>query len=64
MIDLKFIEFYVRSIYDKSIEEYFHVTKSTVSNWRKRGMPKKYILTFSDTEGNNLYNLFEKIYPK
>lgn len=32
------------------IEEYFHVERSTVSNWRKRGMPKRYLLTFIDLE--------------
>jgi hypothetical protein len=65
MIDLKFIEFYVRSIYDKSIEEYYHVERSTVSNWRKRSMPTRYLLTFIDKEKtDNIFDLFEKIYPK
>ena len=63
MIDLKFIEFYIRSLYDKSIEQYFHVQKSTVSNWRKRGMPNRYILTFIDLENSDdIYELFKKIY--
>lgn len=63
MIDLKFIEFYVRSMCDKSIEQYFHVNKSTVSNWRKRGMPNRYILTFIDIEkSDNIFELFKKIY--
>jgi hypothetical protein len=63
MIDLKFIEFYIRSLYDKSIEQYFHVQKSTVSNWRKRGMPKRYLLTFIDLEkSDDIYELFKKIY--
>ncbi len=65
MIDLKFIEFYVRSQYDKSIEEYFHVERSTVSNWRKRDTPKRYILTFIDREGSdNIFELFGRIYSK
>ena len=64
MIDLKFIEFYIRSVYNKSIEEYFHVERSTVSNWRNRsGMPKRYLLTFIDMEkSDNIYELFNKIY--
>ena len=63
MIDLKFIEFYIRSLYDKSIEQYFHVQKSTVSNWRKRGMPNRYILTFIDLEkSDDIYELYKKIY--
>ena len=65
MIDLKFIQFYVKSIYDKSIEEYFHVEKSTVSNWRKRGMPKRYLSVFIDIEkSDDIYELFHRIYPK
>lgn len=64
MIDLKFIQFYVESIYNKSIEEYFHVERSTVSNWRHRsGMPKRYLLTFIDMEkSDNIFELFERIY--
>lgn len=65
MIDLKFIQFYVESLYNKSIEDYFHVKRSTVSNWRKRGMPKRYLLIFIDVEkSDNIYELFERIYPK
>jgi hypothetical protein len=38
MIDLKFIQFFISVKYQKSIEEYYNVQKSTVSNWRNRGM--------------------------
>lgn len=63
MIDLKFIEFYVRSIYDKSLEEYYHVKRPAVSNWRKRGVPSKYILIFIDNEKtSNITELFNRIY--
>lgn len=66
MIDLKFIEFYARSMYNKSVEEYFHVERSTVSNWRNRsGMPKRYLLTFIDMEkSDDIHELFNRIYPK
>jgi len=65
MIDIKFIQFYVESIHNKSIEEYFHVERSTVSNWKKRGMPKRYLLTFIDMEkSNDIFELFERIYLK
>jgi hypothetical protein len=64
-IDLKFIQFYIKSTYGKSLEEYYFVQKSTVSGWRVRGLPKKYIKIFIESEGSdNIYNLFEKIYPK
>ena len=63
MIDMKFIEFYTRSLYNKSIEEYYHVKRPTVSNWRKRGIPKKYVYVFIDNEkSDNIYELFKKIY--
>lgn len=63
MLDLKFIEFYTRSIYNKSIEEYFYVKRSTVSNWRKRGMPKRYISIFIDIEKtDDIFKLFGRIY--
>jgi hypothetical protein len=63
MIDLKFIQFFISVKYNKTIEEYFIVQKSTVSNWRKRGIPKKYVSIFIDREGNkNIYELFQLIY--
>lgn len=65
MIDLKFISFYIKSLYNKSTEEYFHVEKSTVSNWKRRGMPKRYLLTFIDMEkSDDIFELFKRIYPK
>ena len=63
MIDLRFIEFYVRGVYDKSDEEYYHVKRPTVSNWRKRGIPKKYVSIFIDTEkSSEIIELFKRIY--
>ena len=63
MIDIKFIQFYVESIHNKSIEDYFHVQRSTVSNWKKRGMPKRYLLTFIDLEkSDDIFDLFIRIY--
>ncbi len=63
MIDLKFIQFFISVKYNKTIDEYFIVQSSTVSNWRKRGIPKKYISIFIDREGNkNIYELFKILY--
>jgi hypothetical protein len=63
MIDFKFIEFYVRGIYDKSVEEYYHVKRPTVSNWRKRGLPKKYLNIFTDNEkSSDMVELLKRIY--
>ena len=56
-IDIKFIQFFVRSIYNKGLEEYYQVQKSTVSGWRSRGIPKKYIKIFTEKEkSENIYN--------
>jgi len=63
MIDLKFIQFFISVKYQKSIEEYYSVQSSTVSNWRKRGIPNKYISIFTDREkSENIYELFKLIY--
>lgn len=65
MIDIKFIKFYIRILYDESLEDYFHVQKSTVSTWKKRGTPIKYIKMFSQREkSEDIYILFERLYPK
>jgi hypothetical protein len=64
-MDIKFIQFYLLCKYNKSIESYFFVSKSTVSNWRKRGIPIKYLNIFKSIEkSNDIHILFEKIYPK
>lgn len=64
MIDLKFIQFYINSMYNKSVEEYFHVKRSTVSNWRNKKMPDRYFKIFIDMEkSSNIKELFDRIYP-
>ena len=64
-IDLNFIKFYVNTLHNKSIEDYFHVNRTTVSNWKNRGMPIRYLKTFIDLEkSDNIQELFERIYPK
>lgn len=52
-LDMKFIQFYISAKCNKNMEDYFHVQKSTVSNWRKRGFPEKYIDIFIDREGSS-----------
>jgi len=34
MIDIDFIEFYVKKKYSQKLDEYFNVTKSVASKWR------------------------------
>jgi len=63
MIDLKFIQFFISVKYGKTIEDYYVVQSSTVSNWRKRGIPSKYISIFIDREkSDSVYDLFKIIY--
>lgn len=63
-IDLKFITFYLKSLYNKNVYEYFNVQKSTISNWKKRGVPHKYVSFFTkNEESEDIYVLFKKIYP-
>ena len=50
MIDINFIKFFIRTKYDLSVEEYYNVQKSTVSGWKKRNIPKKYIDNFIHRE--------------
>lgn len=64
-LDIFFIEFYIKNYLHQKTEEYFDVNKSVVSNWRKNGCPKRRIQEFIYRERtDNIYELFEKIYPK
>jgi hypothetical protein len=65
VIDLNFIKFYVESFHKKTLESYYNIDKSAISNWKKRRFPKKRLNEFILREGSdNIYFLFEKIYPK
>ena len=65
MIDLNFIEFYVKVQYNQKLHEYYFVNKSVISNWRTRGIPEKRLKEFAYREKtDDIHELFEKIYPK
>jgi hypothetical protein len=62
-IDVHFIEFYISKKYGKKLEEYYGVTKSVVSNWRKLSFPEKRLHEFVYREGTeDIIELIKKIY--
>ncbi len=63
MIDVYFIEFYIFKKYGQKLEEYYGVTKSVVSNWRKLSFPEKRLHEFvykEDTQ--DVVELIKRIY--
>jgi hypothetical protein len=63
MIDIEFIEFYIKKKYNIKLEEYFNVNKSVASKWRNISFPQKRLHEFTHREcSNNIIDLFLKIY--
>ena len=63
MIDIIFIEFYLRKKYSQRTEEYFGVTSKIASHWRNKSFPEKRIHEFCYREGSsNILELFSFIY--
>jgi len=64
-MDILFIEFYIKKIYNKSLKEYFNVSSPVVSRWRKKSLPGNRLKEFFQKEETiDYYVLFERIYPK
>ena len=64
-MDIKFIEFYIKVFKNSTLEKYFDVTSSVASSWRRNSFPKKRLNEFMVRERSfDIYELFEKIYPK
>ncbi len=65
MIDIEFIEFYLKKKYHKSISEYFNVSKPVVSIWKNKSFPVSRMDEFIRREcAFNVHELFERIYEK
>ena len=63
MIDVYFIEFYVKKKYSLKLEDYFDVNKSIASNWRKNNFPERRIKEFLYREGTiDVSELIKRIY--
>jgi len=46
MIDIDFIEFYIKKKHSQKLEEYFEVNKSIASKWRNIFFPEKRMKEF------------------
>jgi len=65
MINIQFIEFYVKNYHGQTLEDYFNVTAAVTSSWRKKSFPKKRLNEFIVKEQSfSIHELFERIYPK
>jgi len=63
MIDIFFIEFFVKKKYNKSLEEYFCVNRPTASKWRNIKFPKSRLYEFLHREGTlDVIELVKRIY--
>ena len=63
-MDFLFIEFYIKKKYNINVEEYFNISKMSVSGWRTKDIsPSKRIIEFYEKEGSiDILDLFKKIY--
>ncbi len=65
MMDFYFIEFYIARMYNIKLEDYFNITKTNSSVWRKKNFPKQRLHEFCFREkSNDVFELFERIYKK
>lgn len=65
MIDIDFIEFYIKKKYNQNMCEYFGVSKPVLSIWRHKSFPGGRLKEFLKREGNlNPHILFERIYKR
>jgi len=63
IIDVDFIEFYIKKKYSQKLEEYFNVNKSISSRWRNISFPKRRMDEFFYREGSlDIEVLIKKIY--
>lgn len=65
MIDIDFIQFYLKKRYRQTLEEYFSVTSAVASAWRRKSFPENRLNQFMVKEQSfDVHELFEKIYKK
>ena len=63
MIDVHFIEFFIKKKYNQKLEEYFDVNKSVASKWRNNYFPERRVKEFFFREGTlDLIELIKRIY--
>jgi hypothetical protein len=65
MIDIYFIEFYLKKKYQQNVDTYFEVSRPVLSVWRKKGLPQGRIDEFLRREKSfDVFELFERIYKR
>jgi hypothetical protein len=65
MIDIHFIEFYLKKKYQQNVDIYFEVSRPVLSVWRKKGLPQGRIDEFLRREKSfDVFELFERIYKR
>ena len=65
MIDIEFVEFYIKKKHNKSMCEYFNVSRPVLSVWRKKGLPAQRLKEFHERERSlDAHKLFERIYVR
>lgn len=63
MIDLQFIEFFIKKKYNTTTDKYFRVSRPVLSIWRNDKFPVGRLEEFIKKEGNNnIIQLFSEIY--
>ena len=65
MIDIDFIEFYIKKKYSENLSDYFDVSRPVLSVWRKNGLPQGRKDEFMRRERSfDVFELFERIYKR
>ena len=65
MIDLEFIEFYIKKKHNQNLVEYFGESKPVVSIWRNKSFPGGRLKEFLERECSlDPHILFERIYKR
>jgi hypothetical protein len=65
MIDIEFIEFFIKKKYSQSIDNYFDVSRPVLSVWRKKGIPQGRLDEFMRREKSfDVFELLERIYER
>jgi hypothetical protein len=65
MIDIHFIEFYIKKKYSENLSDYFDVSRPVLSVWRKNGLPQGRKDEFMRRERSfDVFELFERIYKR
>lgn len=64
MMDFIFLEFYIKKKYGIKVDEYFDISRASISQWRETNeVPSKRILQFNEKEGSiDMHILFSKLY--